>query len=320
VLLPPRGCLWASVLLLVAASLLFPAPLGPPARLDRLLGEVELDAFYTFWLPLSRGLSPGAAWLAFGAGSLLLCLAPLWTRPARDARPPPSVGSERLCTGCVQCTLDCPYEAIAMVPRAAGGRSAGAPGEGDYALVDPERCVSCGICAGSCAPMAIGPPGRSGRDGLAELRAFVAARGLRPGDTVVAACRCAAGRAALAPELAGAPVATVSCIGNLHTSAIELLLRAGAAGVLVWSCPPRDCWFREGPRWLEERLYHGREAELRASVDRRRLRVVHAGEGERRVVLRELAALRRALAALIPPRAEELATIELACERVAERV
>jgi coenzyme F420-reducing hydrogenase delta subunit len=167
--------------------------------------------------------------------------------------------------------------------------------------------------------MAIGPPGRTGRDELAELRAFLDARPLRSGEVVVAACRCAAGRAALAPELAGAPVASASCVGNLHTSALELLLRAGAAGVLVWSCPPRDCWFREGPRWLEERLHHGREAELRASADRRRLRVVHAGEGERRVVLGELAALRRALAALVPPRPEELAAIETACERAAER-
>ena len=41
------------------------------------------------------------------------------------------------------------------------------------ARVDPARCVSCGICAGSCAPMGIGPPGRSGRDQLAATRALL---------------------------------------------------------------------------------------------------------------------------------------------------
>ena len=42
---------------------------------------------------------------------------------------------------------------------------------GMVARVDPDLCVSCGICAGSCAPMVVGPPGRSGRDQLAQVRA-----------------------------------------------------------------------------------------------------------------------------------------------------
>lgn len=76
------------------------------------------------------------------------------------------------------------------------------------------------------------------------------------------------------------PVFEVSCVGNLHTSVIEYLVRAGAAGVLIVTCPPRDCWSREGVAWLEERVYNQREAELKDRVDRRRLRVVHLGELE----------------------------------------
>ena len=310
VLLPPPALLWATTGLLLAASVLFPAPLGPPARLDALFERVDLDLFYAFWLPASRMLRPGEAWLALGAGGLALVLAPLWTRPRRGEAPPPSVGNERLCTGCDQCTLDCPYEAIAMLPR--GGVSLSTE---RFARVRPELCVSCGICAGSCAPMAIGPPGRTGRDELADLRAFVAARPLLQGDVVVAACRCAAGRLAGAADLDRAALTAFSCAGNLHSSAVELLLRAGASGVLVWSCPPRDCWYREGPRWLEERLYGGREAELRESVDRRRLRIVYAGEGESARVRRELGELRRELAALARPRGEEAIDLEALCER-----
>ena len=37
------------------------------------------------------------------------------------------------------------------------------------------------------------------------------------------------------------------------------------------SCPPRNCYFREGPKWLEERLEHGRDAALHPRVDRRRV-------------------------------------------------
>jgi ferredoxin len=196
-----------------------------------------------------------------------------------------------LCTGCEQCSLDCPFDAIAMVPVTtnAAGRAA---------LVDPERCVSCGVCAGSCAPMAVGPPGRTGREQLAAARAFAAARALGPDDVVLVACRNGAGRLATEDVVDGSPVLAIGCGGNLHTSVLEALLRAGAGGVLVAACPPRDCTSREGPRWLAARLFEGREAELQERVDRRRLRVVYAGEGEAGVVRRALAGLRAEVAAL----------------------
>jgi coenzyme F420-reducing hydrogenase delta subunit len=87
----------------------------------------------------------------------------------------------------------------------------------------------------------------------------------------------------------------VTCAGNLHSSTVEYLLRAGAAGVLVVSCPPRDCWSREGVKWLEERLFRGREAELHDRVDRRRVRVVYAAEAEANLVAAALVAFRRDL-------------------------
>ena len=58
----------------------------------------------------------------------------------------------------------------------------------------------------------------------------------------------------------------VGCVGNVHTSVIEFLLRGGAHGVLIASCPPRDCQGREGTRWLEARIHEGREAELREGL------------------------------------------------------
>ena len=101
---------------------------------------------------------------------------------------------------------------------------------------------------------------------------------------------------------------------------IEYLLRAGVGGVLLASCPTRDCWHREGPKWLEERVYAGREAELRESIDRRRLLVVHAGEAERGVVLRALEELRLTVAALDRARREESIEIDTECEPKAEEV
>ena len=290
-LLPPRPLLWATLGLLFAASLALPAPLGPEADLKRLPGEVPLDAFYAFWLPASRALAPGLAWLAFVVSALAVLGVPWWTRPRRTARPAPSSVDPRLCTGCEQCALDCPFDAIHMLPVTTNTA-------GRAAHVDPERCVSCGVCAGSCAPMAVGPPGRAGRDQLAAARAFAAARALGPDGVVLVACRNGAGRLAARGAVDGSPVFAVGCGGNLHTSVVEALLNAGAGGVLVAACPPRDCTSREGSKWLEARLFAGREAELQERVDRRRVRLLHAGEGEAELVRGALVQLRAEVAAL----------------------
>jgi coenzyme F420-reducing hydrogenase delta subunit len=100
----------------------------------------------------------------------------------------------------------------------------------------------------------------------------------------------------------------------LHTSVVEYLLRAGAAGVLIASCPPRDCWNREGPKWLEQRLYHEREAELRERVDRRRVRLVYASAGERGVVRAAIQELQETLATLATASPERDIDLDRLCE------
>ncbi len=240
-LLPPRPLLWGLVGLLLALSVVLPAPLGPRADLFRLPPKVDLDVFYSFWVPVSRAMSPGAVWIALAAVGGALALVPVATRPRRELLPKPSVVEERLCTGCNQCALDCPYDAISMIVRTDGR-------EGLVARVDPDLCVSCGICTGSCAPMGVGPPLRTGRDQLREIKAYLADHVFVPTDLIVVACERGAGRAADPGELGASTLIPVTCAGNLHTSAIEFLVRSGAGGVLVAACPPRDCWSREGPK------------------------------------------------------------------------
>jgi coenzyme F420-reducing hydrogenase delta subunit/NAD-dependent dihydropyrimidine dehydrogenase PreA subunit len=305
-LLPPRGLMWALLGGLVAVSVLWPMGMDREAELMRLPGEGQLDLFYAFWLPVTRVMPAGVVW---AAGSVLVgvaVLVPWLARPGRERRPAPSVVDERLCTGCEQCYEDCPYEAIAMVPR---GRDRG----GLVALVDPALCVSCGICAASCAPMGVGPPGRTGRDQLADVRAFIEREAPGSTDVVVIGCdRGAVGRVAAVND---ASVMAVTCAGNLHTSVVEYLVRAGAGGVLIAACPERDCWSREGPRWLEERLYHDREAELQARVDRRRVRLVHGASGEQAALGAAIARFRDDVRALARPGQETEIDLVAACER-----
>ena len=303
-LLPPRRLAWLLCGILLVLSVAWPAPLPP--RADPLtLGErVPLDLFYAFWLPGTRALAPAQAWALLVALGLALATVPWWTRPRAAQRAQPSHVDPHLCTGCEQCAQDCPFAAIEMRP-VVGGRAPLA------AHVDPARCVACGICAGSCAPMAVGPPGRTGRDQLAAARAFLREHPEATRDVVVIACA----NGVPASRLSDAQVYPASCAGNLHSSVVELFVRSGVPGVLVASCPPRDCRGREGPRWLEARLFDGREAELQERVDRRRVRVVHASSGES-ARLRDALARFRAELAGHPPAARE-ADVELAleCER-----
>lgn len=307
VLLPPRGLLWASVGLLLVASLLVPAPLGPRADLYARIGVVDLDALYGFFLPFSPALSSRDAWLAMIGLGAVAGLVPWWSRPPAERRGAATVVQERLCTGCTQCTLDCPFDALEMIPL-----------DGDpqrpVSSVDPARCVSCGICTASCAPMALGPPGRSGRDELADAREFVASARPGPADVILLPCHRGTARFAQRAGLAHVHVYPVACVGHLHTSILELFVRSGVGGVLIASCPPRDCHNREGPRWLEQRMDHGREAELRPNVDRRRIHVVAAGAAEGRRVVDALVAFRAQLADLEGARAEEAIDLEIECE------
>lgn len=306
-LLPPRRFSFALMGLLTVVAVAWPLRMAPEADPLRLPASVPADWFYAWWLPLTRPLPAGAVW----ALALLLVLAavlvPTLARPRAAERLAPSVVDRDICTGCTQCALDCPYEAIAMQSRSDGRAQL-------VGVVNPDRCVSCGICAGSCAPMGVGPAGHTGRAQLARVRAQTPTW---DGAFVVYACRKGKDAVRAALESEGARVMPVECAGNLHSSAVEYAVRAGASGVLILGCPPRDCWGREGPKWLGERLFRGREAELKPRVDRRRLRVAYAGGGEAAVAVAELRRLREQVAPLDRPLPERAIELEALCEPLA---
>ncbi|HEX9165208.1 MAG TPA: cytochrome b N-terminal domain-containing protein, partial [Gemmatimonadales bacterium] len=196
VLLPPRPLLWGTVGVLTAVAVAWPLAMAPEANPFVLPEQVEISWFYGFWLPATRALSPGVVWgLVLLTGTALL-LVPRLTRP-REV-PSPSVVHEPLCTGCSQCALDCPYEAITMLERTDGRAEF-------VARVNPALCVSCGICTASCAPMGVGPAGRDGRDQLAGVRRFLAAPERVAGEVTVIACDQAS--AGLEPPLRAAGAA-----------------------------------------------------------------------------------------------------------------
>ena len=309
-LFPPRVVTWYVVGLLVVLSLLLPVPLPPAADVLSVPHDLPLDVFYAFWLPVARALSPAlhlAFWLVLGAVAISV---PWWWRPRVRSATPSKVEEER-CSGCSQCYFDCPFEAIRMVPR-----DTPSPLSEIVARVDPALCVSCGICAGSCAPMSVGPSPRSGRDQLGELATVLERQPPSPERVVVLAC-------GYGPGLAPSPFApddvvtmVTACSGSVHSAVLERLLTSGYAGVLVLTCAERDCLFREGPKWLHERAFHDREAELKARVDKRRLRIAACAASEPARARRLLAAFRSDLATLGEAPQGRVIQPDLECEPV----
>lgn len=279
-LLPPKALTWAVFGVLTALAIILPSPLAPQASLLSVEQHVPVDLLFAFWLPWADALPPGLAWGgAIGTIGLALLVPVMVRRPRVDDDIPSLVDPGR-CTGCNQCPQDCPWDAITMVPRA---NRVGSQSE-MVALVDPDRCVSCGICAGSCAPMGVGPAGRTGLDQVARVRrtfATTSASSINRSLSPVAYC-CEHAAPAHLEQLRqeGADVQLVNCAGNLHSSVIELTLRAGAPGVMVYTCAPRDCKGREGPKWLHERMFNDREAELQARVDRNRVATAVMAPGD----------------------------------------
>jgi coenzyme F420-reducing hydrogenase delta subunit/ferredoxin len=271
VLLPPRRVLWGCILALTAAVIIWPLPLAAPADLLSQPRSVPIDWFYSFWLPVTQRLPAAVVW-ALALGSIaLVTVVPWLTRPRTVALPAPAIVSERLCTGCEQCMHDCPYDAIEMIARS-DARA------GMVAHVRTELCTSCGICIGSCPPMAIAAAGASARDQLADVRAFIATQALGSSDVVIVGCTWSA--AAETAAETGARLFPVNCAGTVHSSTVEHLLKGGAGGVLVVGCPEHDGRTREGVTWTQQRLFEGRKADLKARVDRARVRLVQANVGE----------------------------------------
>lgn len=304
---PRRMTLWLLGGLL-ALGLARPLGMMPRAEAMSMLGEASVDMLYVWWLPVNALWGPQGTLLLWAALGLAAFTAPWWWRPKLREMAKPSLVNEAICTGCTQCYKDCPYEAITMVAAPPGVAS-----KDVVARVDPALCTSCGVCAGSCAPMVIGPPKRAGRDLVMEVQVLYREESPGADSLVVFACNQGLAGAVAQAGLEGVHVNPVHCTGALHTFGMEYLLRRGVGGIYLLGCPPRDCTYREGVRWAAERVFNNREAELKDRVDKSRVRMASFGRGEAREALREIAAFREELRILSGAVDEGEVDLDLEC-------
>ncbi len=241
-LIPPKFLYISITLLLIALSILFPAKSDPPANIEKLPFEMSLDWFYFFGYPLLKYLPMSANWVLFLGFFTFLFVFPWLIKGRRN--PPAHIDFER-CTGCEQCYIDCPYEAITM-------RSFD---NDKKAVLNEEKCAGCGICVGSCSSKAIDIstfPVQSIKERIEKERpSYVAFR-----------CPFSA----QIPERKGLLSFTVPCIGAVNALYAEELLDMGLEGLILVSCEYEDCYFREGNKWLEARYRRERRPILRKRV------------------------------------------------------
>jgi coenzyme F420-reducing hydrogenase delta subunit len=187
--------------------------------------------------------------------------------------------------------VDCPYEAIRLEQRTDGH-----PDYTHIAVVKEARCVSCGICTGSCplsAPLrhadhqttGIDMPHRdiqhlyvATRKALAKLseKKKILVYGCDHGADV---CRL---------ERPGVATVSLPCTGALPPSFITYALRNGVDGVFITGCRSGDCFHRLGNDWVDQRLACERKPYLKQSVSRARIRIFWAASSDHKQLGREL--------------------------------
>lgn len=297
------GTLVALSLVLPATS----APAADMTRVPGAMTPLTMDWWYLLPIALTDRLSGGMLWLvSFVVGAVVLG-APWWLVRKRASRPlvaaPAPAGApgfdetcrvtgatltpepapaapapttptnlrravvasvdEAKCNACETCFHDCPYDAISMVARTDGRKFP------SVAWVDPDRCIGCGICAGSCDSSGIGLPWLTQPAERHRMDAWLEASPAGSLHVAFACARSAAGALTVAddgtsPELPGYRVIPVPCAGWVHPLTIERALRRGAAGVAVISCRPGSCAYREGASWTQDRLAGRREPAFRS--------------------------------------------------------
>ncbi len=245
---------------LALLSALLPATSASPAQMTVKVPAFTLDWWFLWPMGMTDRLGGSALWAFFLTAGLVILTVPWWmSRRPQTAQWTAAVELPR-CFGCTLCAQDCPFNAIAMIPREDGKKFE------VQSQVDPDLCIGCGVCIGSCDSQAINLPALDSRHVESELNAWIDSTKARGEKPFLAYC-CAESAAALCPlnangtsaDLPGYRLELVPCVGWISAVLLERPLKRGAGGILVVACGDADPVARDGCQWFEQRLHGQRQ-------------------------------------------------------------
>lgn len=250
------GLCAAVLITLFATSILLPADVADRAAMARHVGALPGDAWFLWPIVAATRMGAVAFWGVMVVPGAILSALPWLLRKGADV-PTPATVTEARCNACEKCVVDCPYGAIALVPRTDGRDHP------SVAKVIDDRCVGCGICAGSCDSAGIGIPWLDAVQARASLDRELQRAPRLPVVFLCAEASARLGDAQVGQALTGTHVMPVPCAGWVHPLLIERVMRHGASGVGIVHCAPGSCVYREGAQWTHERMAGIREPALR---------------------------------------------------------
>jgi heterodisulfide reductase subunit A len=170
------------------------------------------------------------------------------TSSGRRGTAPSRVDAAR-CVGCDTCSTMCPFGAVTLAERPAWeARPSEVKDDGKLAVIDPQSCRACGICAANCPELAVA---HNLSDDALCGRIATMTRGVAQ-PVVGFYCReCAGAAIGLAgqrrdryPE--AVRLIELPCLGRVSALHIVEAARLGAAGVFLAGCAEGRCQYRSG--------------------------------------------------------------------------
>ncbi len=267
---PDRWLGVAIVATMAIASWIVPAPLDAPAAMAVKAPSFTVDAWYLTPLALGLRFQSLGLWACFGGVAFVAAFPWLLARRNRKISTPrdtdtpvtpwQTVVLQARCHACTQCVQDCPFGAVSMIPRTDGKKFPA------RAWVNPNLCVGCAVCVGSCDSEAM------------NLTWFDIHADEQRISTTVQRLREKSGSAFLAlvaadmdggflhfqntrwqnllPGYHVEPVPTASWV---RPKFVERLLHGGASGVLIVRDTRDESAARDGNRWIRDRMEQTRK-------------------------------------------------------------
>lgn len=212
-------------------SFIFPVKSDPPAQHSFLPLATTFDWFYYFGYYLMKIFTVNQNWLIMVGSGCLLSILPLIFKKKKII--PVSIDLD-ICDACNLCSYDCPYEAIDMLMYN-GNRKA---------ILSADKCVSCGICIGSCREHAITHP-------LFPLYNVIESH---KKDLTVFSCSYFPD--VDFPEDISIQQYKVPCLGSVMAKDVQEILKNNSKAVALLGC--EDCYYRKGKTWTLSRFIRDR--------------------------------------------------------------